>query len=430
MIVNITTSDVPFKVVITTPKPEVLSVGNTQPINITISVIKDGEKGNDGQDAINNTLEMVRAENAKIEGDIHGNGNTITNIRNAVDSQEPATLAQVTAILNEAKSYADTVSVESVRWAGYWNASSGSLPSNSQVRRGDEFEVNVAGSFAGVDFEVGDILRARINVPGQIITNWLISQGNVQQALENRQGTAKITTGSELENENSLNDSDIVTSKKLWQNFVPKLLSLPLNWLAKQTFAIAPRFSSLTGGTFLKLDNNKDVIATEKIQITDIENSEFFQKLEITDALDYTVQGTTLETTFKYYLVPAGTLKIGSVFQIDTQVLKTIVGNNTNISRLRHHTNQSVIGSNILVIQNLAATIVEWRFKAEIIIKAGNTAKLLLQDTLATGVGSSTVQASTFSFNPDIDNYFFVTIAPNNGVDVFKQLYFGLKRMN
>lgn len=270
MIVTITTLDTAFKVEISTPKPEILSVGNLMPINVSVSVIRDGEKGADGADAINNTLELVRAESNILEGNIDANGNTIEKIRNAVDNQEPATLAQLIAATQEAKDYADTVSVDSVRWGGYWDASTGIFPSNSLTRRGDEFEVSVAGTFSNTEFEVGDIIRARINVPGQNIANWSISQGNVQQATTSRQGTSKVALASNVNNENSTDNSNFVTPLSLWRAFVQRFLQLSWVWTLRQTFSTAPRLSSEMANYYLKLNGTKDITSVPTIPAADV----------------------------------------------------------------------------------------------------------------------------------------------------------------
>lgn len=300
MKVTITTQS-PISVKITTQNPEILEVLPAIGITVSVSVIKDGRDGksayqswlddgnvgtesefleslkgadgNPGQDAVNNTLEMVRAENPTIDGNINANGNTIENLRNPVASQEPATKAIVDAALQAAKDYADTVSAETVRFAGFWDASLGTYPTGGTIRRGDQYEISVPGTIAGNDYEVGDLLRARINSPGQTTANWSASQGNVQQATETIQGTAKVISSAEAANENSTNDKDFVTGKKLWLNFVIRFLSLPWTWSAKQIFTVAPRFSSTAAGQYLKVDSAKEVVSVSAIPANDITES-------------------------------------------------------------------------------------------------------------------------------------------------------------
>ena len=300
MKVTITTQS-PISVKITTQNPEILEVLPAIGITVSVSVIKDGRDGksayqswlddgnvgtesefleslkgadgNPGQDAVNNTLEMVRAENPTIDGNINANGNTIENLRNPVASQEPATKAIVDAALQAAKDYADTVSAETVRFAGFWDASLGTYPTGGTIRRGDQYEISVPGTIAGNDYEVGDLLRARINSPGQTTANWSASQGNVQQATETIQGTAKVISSAEAANENSTNDKDFVTGKKLWLNFVIRFLSLPWTWSGKQIFTVAPRFSSTAAGQYLKVDSAKEVVSVSAIPANDITES-------------------------------------------------------------------------------------------------------------------------------------------------------------
>lgn len=107
MDVTITSAE-PISVVVTCDNPDIIEVIDAQPIEVVVSITKDGKDGEPGQDAENNTLEMVRAENPIIEGNIDANGNTIENLRDAEAAQEPATLNQVQAAEQNAKDYSDT----------------------------------------------------------------------------------------------------------------------------------------------------------------------------------------------------------------------------------------------------------------------------------------------------------------------------------
>jgi hypothetical protein len=218
-------------------------------------------------------LEAVRNANPAIDDDIDGNGNTISNIRNAVTDQEPATLAQVNAAKQEAKDYADTVSVNSVRWVSYWDFSGAQYPSGitGGIRRGDEFEANIGGTLPdGTEIEVGDVVRARIATPGQIAANWSVSQGNTQQALENRRGTLKIAAAATVCDKNSVNDADAVTTKKLWLSFVPAFLANAWTWDLKQIFISPVRFASVGASQYLKVDGNKDITGVNSIPAADV----------------------------------------------------------------------------------------------------------------------------------------------------------------
>jgi hypothetical protein len=473
MNVVITTQN-PISVKITTQNPEVLEVLPAVGINVSVAFIKDGRdgksayqiwvdegnvgteddfleslKGNDGlpgQDATNNTLEMVRAENPVIEGDIDANGNTIQNLRNPVAAQEPATKVIVDAALQAAKDYADTVSAETVRFAGFWDASSGTYPTGGTIRRGDQYEISVAGTIAGIEFEIGDLLRSRINSPGQTTGNWSASQGNVQQATESIQGTAKVISSTEASNENTTNDKDFVTGKKLWLNFVTRFLQLPWTWAAKQIFTTAPRLSSTTAGQYLKVDAQKEVVSVSSIPVADVAESVAkrftndvemaskanltsllsYERFAIVDVQDRIVTGVT-EQAHQFYLIAANTYRVGSKLQLDWEMIKTIVGSNTQFSRLKHHTSMVPNAGTVIAQINASLTTREIRMKAELVIRPGNIANILLQDTSVAGIGTSNSLAGSFPFDPTVDNYFFVTTSPNNALDSFNQIYFGLK---
>lgn len=430
MIVSIT-SDQPINFVITSDTPDVVEVIDAQPINVVVSIVKDGKDGAQGQPgepgtpAVNNTLEMVRAENETIEGNIDANGNTIVNLKNATENQEPITKAQADAYLVEAKTYADTVSAETVRWAGFWDASTGTYPTGAGIRRGDQYEISVAGTIAGIDYEVGDLIRARINTPGQSVANWSSSQGNVQQATESRQGSAKISTAVNAGDENSTNDVDVITSKKLWQNFWQRVLALSWTWNARQIFAVAPRLSSLENGQFLRLNSNKEIEGLTTIPISAIEDG--LKRRFLFDINNRIVTGVLAETQHQFYMFSANTLRVGSKISLDGVIVKTIVGNTGNFFRLKHNTTPTANTGTILNLLNATTAIREVRLSIDLVVKPGNTADVFLKTTSVNGVGSATAAPVTISFNTAVDNYFYLTTQANNLLDVFTQRYFEIE---
>lgn len=107
-----------------------------------------------------------------------------------------------TTNLIEAKAYADLVATDVLRYAGTWDASTEAFPttgtgSGGGVRRGDTFEITVAGTIAGDDYEVGDQIRAKIATPGQTASNWNSAQTNTQQATTDRIGISRFATNAE-----------------------------------------------------------------------------------------------------------------------------------------------------------------------------------------------------------------------------------------
>ena len=221
------------------------------------------------------TLEQVRSVNETIGGNIDANGNTMVGMRNASDPQEAATLNQVEAALQEAKAYSDTVSSITVRSAGFWDATGGVYPSGTigGVKFGYEYEASNVLPVSMPDGQVvekGDLFRARITNPGQNPVNWYIGQGNNQQATEGVQGTMKIAEGATVGDTTSLNDTDAVTTKKLWLSFVPSFLLTNWIWGALQTFTISPRITTLGVSMYVKSNLTNQLVTVSTIPAADI----------------------------------------------------------------------------------------------------------------------------------------------------------------
>lgn len=221
------------------------------------------------------TLEQARQQNAQLGGDIDANGHQIDNLSNPNTDQQAATKIYSDQILVNAKAYADGLATGVYRSAGDWNASVGTYPTTGTgtagaIRRGDTYNVSVAGNMGGFFYDLGDKFYAIVNAPGQTAANWGDFDHNTQQATETMRGTAMVATAATIGNENTLEDTTFVTGKKLWLSFVPRFVQLGWTWAAKQIFSVAPRFSSVTAGQYLKADANKDLTSVSTIPGTDI----------------------------------------------------------------------------------------------------------------------------------------------------------------
>jgi hypothetical protein len=159
---------------------------------------------------------------AELEGSPDDNpalaGKFIT-VENAIDDEATARAAADDAKLIEAKAYADLVATDVLRFAGNWDASVGTYPTTGtgtggNIRRGDCYDITVAGTIDGNEYEVGDQLRAKIAIPGQTTANWASGQVNSQQATTTKVGIARMGTNSEaLAASNPLLMSNPVTVK-------------------------------------------------------------------------------------------------------------------------------------------------------------------------------------------------------------------------
>lgn len=142
-----------------------------------------------------------------------------TAVEDAIDDEAAARSDADDAYLLLAQAYADMVSTDVLRFAGNWDASVGTYPTSGTgtagaIRRGDSYDISVAGTIDGNDYEVGDQLRAKIAAPGQTTANWASGQVNTQQATTTKTGIARMGTSSEaVAGSNPLLMSNPVTVK-------------------------------------------------------------------------------------------------------------------------------------------------------------------------------------------------------------------------
>jgi hypothetical protein len=119
----------------------------------------------------------------------------LENVNNTSDSTKPVSTAQTAAILvaeNNAKAYADTLVVGLWDDRGSFSAAGGAYPSSGgsgsagAVKKGDVWTISVAGTLpTGQAVEIGDIVRALIDTPGNTQANWAIQQNNIGYTAEN-----------------------------------------------------------------------------------------------------------------------------------------------------------------------------------------------------------------------------------------------------
>lgn len=225
------------------------------------------------------TLEQVRSENNVINGNIDANGNQIDNLLNPVSNQQASTKNYTDTAEANAKAYADTVVQSNIKIIGDWNAASGAYPKNDEsnttpfisqwgnvIKQGWAFRVGYGqnGTVHTFEYENGDVVYALIDNPTDNPTDWGDLDHNLQQANESLRGTAKVITAAIASDENTLDDERFLTGKKLWLNFLTRVLAIAHTFAAKITFSTAPRFSSVTGSQVLTVDSNKDLTSESK----------------------------------------------------------------------------------------------------------------------------------------------------------------------
>lgn len=208
------------------------------------------------------TLEQVRSIDNFFEGEVDMNGNSLRNVPNPTNDDEAVNYGTVKALI-------DTT----IKALEGYNPAGGTYPTTyggNAIKKGDSFKITANGSVNTIAVKTGDFLIALVDAPGQTDANWQIGQANVDQATESVQGIAKVASQTDVQNELTTNNTDIVTPQKLWFGLL-RMLAVSLTWTAKQVFNAAPRLAHLSNGNrYLKTDTNKDITEVASIPATDV----------------------------------------------------------------------------------------------------------------------------------------------------------------
>jgi len=201
------------------------------------------------------TLEQVRSEDNSISGDINANNNTIINLKDAVNPQEPITKIQF-----------DTyVSAVGGQRGGIDCSTNPNYPASN---KGDRWEVTVAGKIGGalgVDVQLYDEIVCKTTTVGgdqaSVGSNFYVVQGNLERATETVSGYVQLAT--DVETQGGTENTKATTALKL-ANWWTNVKTLAHTFAAKITFTTAPRFSFTTANQRLEVDSNKDVVSVAK----------------------------------------------------------------------------------------------------------------------------------------------------------------------
>lgn len=472
MNVTITTNKQPKRIVVSCDKPDVVSWTSAKVVSVSVSMVKTGRDGLNGKDAFefwlvdnpggtiedyreyfrgapglnaeNNTLEKTRIEDPNIHGNIIANGNTIEGLRNAVADQEPLTKAQGDAILQAAKEHSDATSAVTVRSAGFWNPIGGIYPNGTigGVKFGYEYEASntdVVVMPDGTEIQKGDLFRARITNPGQNPINWYIGQGNTQQATEIVQGTAKVISQAEAQNENTVNDKDILTAVKAWF-LLSRFKAIAQTISGLFTFTTSPRINTVTINQYLKSGASKEIVSIDKIPAADITEGvdKLFLKASerllisggmrvwLHDANDYTAS-LIGERPFIYYPFAANTWRVGSKIEIEVAVDQTVASASTKILLIAFNSSASIVGRVDISGINALSNVKNFRLKFEGVIKPGNILEIYLLPTTSNGVATATTDIVKVPFDPTTIKYFYCGVIINDNTATFRQSHFGIR---
>lgn len=182
----------------------------------------------------NVTLEQARSENSSISGDINANNNTIINLKDAVNPQEPITKIQFDTYVSAVGGNRGAIDC----------STNPNYPASNQ---GDRWEVTVAGKIggpSGINVDVYDeIVCVTASASGDQATvgvNFYIVQGNIERATETTNGYTSYAT--DAETQSGTNNTKTITPLKLYNWFVALVQSvfvkkgtLTTNYIPKAT---------------------------------------------------------------------------------------------------------------------------------------------------------------------------------------------------
>lgn len=208
----------------------------------------------------NVTLEQARSENSSISGDINANNNTIINLKDAVNPQEPITKIQFDTYVS---------AVGGNRGAIDCSAN----PNYPASNKGDRWEVTVAGKIggpSGINVDVYDeIVCVTASASGDQATvgvNFYIVQGNIERATETTNGYTSYAT--DAETQGNTENTKTITPLKLYNWFVAKIQSVFVKKGTLTTNYIPKATSSDTIGDSSITDDGTTVSINKKTSIT------------------------------------------------------------------------------------------------------------------------------------------------------------------
>jgi hypothetical protein len=118
----------------------------------------------------------------------------LSNVDNTSDINKPVSTAQAAAdavVLLSANTYADSLVVGFLDDRGNYDASGNVFPSSGgsgisgAILKGNLWTISVPGTLGGNAVTVGDVVRALTDSPGQINSNWAVTQNNLGYVAEN-----------------------------------------------------------------------------------------------------------------------------------------------------------------------------------------------------------------------------------------------------
>ena len=371
------------------------------------------------------TLEQARSQNSSLSGDINANTNTIINIRDAVNPQEPIT-----------KSQWDSFNASVGRQRGEIDCSSN--PNYPASKVGDRWEVSVAGKIggaSGIAVQVYDEIVCKTDsASGDQATvgmNFYVIQGNVERASESVSGYTQHATDAEVQT--GTENTKTFTPLKLtnWWSYIKGIAN---TWALKQTFTTAPRLSSTTANQRLEVDSNKDIVSVAKGSadnkdfgttagtVTEGNDSRLsdtrYNKCPFKQNATISHTGTASNTKVYSALIPGGTFSANDILRWMLQIGATSNAN-TKTFRYYFNTTDSLTGATLAGTYALSSGAVfvgsdrVMTFKGSISSQEVGIVSSSFQSQFSASASSPSALTIDFS----VDQYFIVAIQLANGAD-------------
>jgi hypothetical protein len=209
-------------------------VTNTPAGNIAATTVQAAINELDSEkQPLDSDLSAIAALSASNDDLIQRKGGVWVNRTVAQVKTDLGTAADDAAVLASANSYSDGLVLALLDDRGNFDASGGAYPSSGgsgaagAILKGDLWTISVAGTLPTAQVvEVGDVVRALINTPGNTQGNWAITQNNIGYVAENSANKTGTIAGNEASTTLYANVKGVVDWVK--QGFTGLLITLSL----------------------------------------------------------------------------------------------------------------------------------------------------------------------------------------------------------
>lgn len=335
------------------------------------------------------------------------------------------------------KTYADALVVGLWDDRGNFDASGGAYPAASgsgpggAILKGDIWTISVAGTLpVGQDVEIGDVVRALVDTPGNTQANWAIGQNNIGYVPENQAN--KSTDGTLSANSDTLYPSQKAVKTYVDANaFTDEKAQDAVGGIFANSNTIQPTYND--GGPSMswdvinqmsitsdasgnKLVNDSASPGNWKVYRTDGSGTRNWNPLTCF-VLGYSGNvastNTAAEELLWTLLIPAGLTTTGDVIRVTWMIDKTS-GSGTWTTRVRLHT---ATGTGGTAYTTMAYTGTVKQFVQTVIHNSGASAQVGSPATALASYGQFGVAVGSSALNTASDMYINLTSQKVTGTD-------------